>query len=120
MSSTTYPVKIGLSKHCCWLCEKFIDAFQALYKTEKKFLVSGFQGKIHSGWLLPPGTPPSIRTSMEDLLESELDEIRAEIKAQRRSDSQPIEDVVEEMALGSADYLEKIEAPDLLGEESTR
>lgn len=116
MSSTAYPVKIGLSKHCCWLCEKFIEAFQALYKIEKKFLVSGFQGKIHSGWLLPPGTPPSIRTSMEELLESELDEIRAELKAQRRSDSWP----TEEVAFGSAEYLEMIEAPDLLGEEPTQ
>ena len=79
LSSTANPVKIGLSKHCCWLCERYIEAFQALYKTEKKFLVSGFQGKIHSGWLLPLGTPPSIRTSMEDLVESELDESWAEL-----------------------------------------
>lgn len=102
MANPVYPVTIGLSKHCCWLCEKFIEAFQARHKAEKKFFVSGFQGKIHPGWLLPPGTPPAIRTGMEELLADELDEIRAEIEAQRGSDSWPSERV----PLESVQYLE--------------
>lgn len=91
MTSTTVPVKIGVSKYCCWLCESYIAAFQALYAKKKKFFVPGFQGKIHSGWLLPPGTPSAIEASMQALLEDALDEIRAEVEAQRRSDSWPAE-----------------------------
>ena len=35
--------------------------------------------------------PTAIQTSMEEVLEHELDEIRAEVEAQRRSDSWPAE-----------------------------
>lgn len=36
ITSSVYCVKIGISKHCCWLCEKYIEAFQALYKKRKR------------------------------------------------------------------------------------
>ncbi|MCJ1262386.1 hypothetical protein MMC22_002256 [Lobaria immixta] len=114
ITSNVYCVKIGISKHCCWLCEKYIEAFHALYKKEKKFLVAGFQGKIHAGWSLPPGTPPPIQISMEKLLEHELDEIRAEVKAQRRSDSWPAE-VSQEVLYEKEDYIEVIKALENLG-----
>lgn len=104
ITSNVYCVKIGISKHCCWLCEKYIDAFQSLYKTEKKFLVAGFQGKIHAGWSLPPETPPVIRTSTEELLKHELNEIRAAVEAQQRSDSCPAE-VSTEMLIGEPRYI---------------
>lgn len=87
MENPVYPVPLGLSKHCCWLCEKFIKAFQALHKPEKKFFVSdGFQGKIHSGWSLPPNTPAEVQTSIEELFENKLDEIREELEGRRHSD----------------------------------
>lgn len=76
MGSPVYPVTIGLSKHCYRLCQKFIKAFQARHN--KEFFVSGFQGTIQSGWLLPPRTSAEIQT---DLLEDELDELRATIEA---------------------------------------
>lgn len=89
MANTAHFVKIGVSKHCCWLCEKYIEFFQNLYKQEKKVLVAGFQGKIHSGWLLPPGTPTAVEDSIQKLLKEEMNEIRAEVEARRRGDSWP-------------------------------
>lgn len=45
ITSSVYCVKIGISKHCCWLCEKYIEAFQALYKKEKEIPSGRFSGK---------------------------------------------------------------------------
>ena len=53
-------------------------------KKKKKFRVAGFQGKIHAGWSLPPESPPTIQTSMEDLLKHELVKIRVEVSEEKR------------------------------------
>ena len=81
--------KIGVSKHCCWLSEKHITFFRNLHKQDKQFLVASLQGNIHSGWLLPPGTPNAVENSMQQSLKEEMNEIRAEVEARRRSDSGP-------------------------------
>lgn len=93
MTSSVNFIKIGVSKHCCWLCEQYMNAFQELNKNQRRTIVSGFQGKIHSGWLLPPGTPLTIQLGVQEVLEKEVNEIRAKIRAKRRSDSFPAEDV---------------------------
>lgn len=64
-----------------------MDFFKTKFRGEKKIFVSGFQGKIHSGWMLPPGTQSEIGNYVQNLLEEELNEIRAEIKAYSRGDS---------------------------------
>lgn len=104
-STTSNCVKIGISKHCCWLCEKYIEAFRDKHKNEKKILVSGFQGKIHTGWLFPPRTPSDIRNNMEQLLEDGINEIRARVQGQRRSDSWPAEEVFDEVLAQIRDFI---------------
>lgn len=49
------------------------------------------QGKIHAGWRMPPDTPPGIEFHMQQLVELEIEELRASIIARRRSDSFPNE-----------------------------
>ncbi len=52
---TLAPIKIGVSKRICWLCEQYLD-----FLSESKgarILISEYQGKIHSGWRVPGCTP---------------------------------------------------------------
>ena len=51
--------------------------------------MASFQGNIHSEWLLPPGTPTAVDNRMQQALKEEMDDIPAEVEAQRRSDSWP-------------------------------
>jgi OTT_1508-like deaminase len=80
-------IEIGVSKHCCWLCEEYLKFLsQAVPRT--KFLVSGYQGKIHSRWHPPSWLTEPIRR-MADLLSSEIAEILGKIIRTNRSDSYP-------------------------------
>src|SRR4051794_26147459 len=43
-------IEIGISKYSCWLCEKYIEFLVQSNNTLVRFIVAGYQGKIHSGW----------------------------------------------------------------------
>jgi hypothetical protein len=78
-------IEIGISKYSCWLCERFMEC---LAKTESvQFVVSGFQGKMQSGWKLPPDPPYAQDTiCMAELVTHETDEILEAVDRKRRSD----------------------------------
>jgi OTT_1508-like deaminase len=91
--------EIGVSKHCCWLCQKYLeflvepgDSF--VLSPTSKFLVSGYQGKIHSGWH-PPPWPTRLIGRMVGLLNSEIGEILESVIRTNRSDSFPRSPVFE-------------------------
>jgi hypothetical protein len=79
-------VEIGISKHSCWLCQKYLEFLSAW---NFKFIIGGYQGKIHAGWKPPPDGPDDAHRSMIGLLKEEMDEILANAKPRRRSDSFP-------------------------------
>lgn len=54
------------------------------------------------GWRMPPNTPSAIEFNMRQLVELEIEELRASIIARRRSDSFPNE--LEDEILDEADY----------------
>ncbi|KAI9768215.1 MAG: hypothetical protein M1840_005045 [Geoglossum simile] len=53
-----------------------------------KFVVSGFQGKIHAGWR-PPSSPAEVVGRVTGLVAREMDEILGNIQRTNRSDSCP-------------------------------
>ena len=64
--------------------ERFMEC---LAKTESvQFVVSGFQGKMQSGWK-PPPDPPYAQDIMAELVTHETDEILEAVDRKRRSDS---------------------------------
>jgi OTT_1508-like deaminase len=81
--------EIGISKHSCWLCQNYLEFLSAAWRS--RFIIAGYQGKIHSGWKPPPGGPPGVLSSMDELLRQETDEILESVKRKRRSDSYPRE-----------------------------
>ncbi|KAI9766957.1 MAG: hypothetical protein M1839_004665 [Geoglossum umbratile] len=85
--------EIGVSKHCCWLCEKYLSVLvepddSSILAPSSSFIVSGYQGKIHSGWH-PPHWPPRAFNRMIGLVEGEIEEILGSITRTNRSDSFP-------------------------------
>ena len=59
---TLAPIKIGVSRRICWLCEQYLD-----FLSESKgaqILISKYQGKIHSGWRVPGCTPEDVKIKM--------------------------------------------------------
>lgn len=83
-------VEIGVSKGLCWLCQKFVKYLNASGLIH--VVVSQNHGKIHAGWKTPPDTPSEIESRMQRLVEQEIEELRAMIISQRRSDSFPEEE----------------------------
>ena len=81
-------VEIGISKHSCWLCQKYLEFLSAW---RLWFVIAGFQGKIHPGWRPPPSGPPNTLSRMVGLLRQEMDEILESVNRKRRSDSYPRE-----------------------------
>lgn len=88
------PIEIGVSKHCCYLCEKFIKKLNA--SREQKLLVSGLQGKTQTGWRFPPETPLDLQKAIMDRVRKEVDELRYFAESKYRSDSFPTGDSEDE------------------------
>jgi OTT_1508-like deaminase len=82
-------VKIGASKHTCWFCQKYLEFLERDLTPKTKFIVSGYQGKIHAGWK-PPAGPSSALGDIVRLLKQEVDEILGTVRRRRRSDSFPM------------------------------
>jgi len=83
-------VEIGISKHSCWLCEKYLEFLMQSSGFDKlRLVVTGYQGKIHSGWMAPPNGPINALCSMACLIRGELDEISENVEREIRSDSFP-------------------------------
>ncbi|MCJ1467438.1 hypothetical protein MMC07_006063 [Pseudocyphellaria aurata] len=116
IARTAHTVKIGVSKHYCWLCEKYIEFFQSHCKPEKKVLVAGFQGKIPSGWRLPPDTPALVKECIQGLLKDEMEEIRADVADLARSDSWAAKGELvpwsSEIQMEIDSYLDAVEIPE--------
>jgi len=83
-------VKIGISKQACWLCQWYLEFLERNSNPAVKFIVSGFQGKIHAGWK-PPAGPSSALGDIVRLVKQETDEILRSVQKRRRSDSFPIQ-----------------------------
>ena len=87
---TSTPIKIGVSKRICWLCEKYLKFLS--HSQNVRILVSEYQGKIHAGWRIPEYTPEDVKTKMHILVHEQVTEIRESIINRRKSDSFPPED----------------------------
>ena len=82
-------IEIGVSKRLCWLCQKFVKYLNVAGLIQ--VFMSEYQGKIHAGWRMPPGTPSGIEFQMRKVVELEIEELRTRIVSHRRSDSFPDE-----------------------------
>ena len=82
-------IEIGVSKGLCCLCQKFVKYLNVAGLIQ--VFVSQNQGKIHAGWRMPPDTPSGIEFQMRNLVEREIEELRASTINHRRSDSFPDE-----------------------------
>jgi OTT_1508-like deaminase len=85
--------EIGISKRSCWLCQRYLEFLvepdSDLAPTQpSRFIVSGYQGKIHSGWQ-PPVGPEKAARRMVGLITHEMDEILEGMARTNRSDSFP-------------------------------
>ena len=87
---TITPIKIGVSKDICWLCEQYLEFLS--HNQKVRLLVSQYQGKIHAGWRIPKNTPESVEKKVHLLVHDEVTEIRESIVNRRKSDSLPSED----------------------------
>ena len=104
------PFEIGVSKRCCWLCQKYLEFLvepgdSSVLAPTSKFLVSGYQGKIHSGWH-PPPWPTRPIGRMVGLLNSEIGEILGSIIRTNRSDSFPRSPVFESREISVKDMVD--------------
>jgi len=84
--------EIGVSKHSCWFCEKYLEYFvqsSSGFHLKMKVLMTGYQGKLHPGWKLPANGPLNAAIKMNDLLRREMDEILKRVEQERMSDSGP-------------------------------
>jgi hypothetical protein len=59
------------------------------FSTKMKVVVTGYQGKMHSGWTCPPLGPLDAQLKMVNLVKHEMDEILESVVRRRRSDSFP-------------------------------
>ena len=83
-------VEIGVSKLSCWLCEKYMEfLMQSSGFNGLKLVVTGYQDKIHAGWMPPPNGPINALCSIANLVRGELDEVSANVERELRSDSFP-------------------------------
>ena len=87
---TITPIKIGVSKSICWLCEQYLEFLS--HNQTVRLLVSQYQSKIHAGWRIPKNTPESVKKKVHLLVHDEVTEIRERIVNRRKSDSFPSED----------------------------
>ena len=86
---TSTPIKIGVSKRICWLCEKYLKFLS--HSQNVRILISEYQGKINAGWQIPEYTPQDVKTKMHILVHEQVKEIRESIINWRKSDSSPPE-----------------------------
>lgn len=87
---TITPIKIGVSKGICWLCEQYLEFLS--HNQKVRLLVSQYQGKIHAGWRIPKNTPEPVKKKVHLLVHDEVTEIRESIVNRRKSDLFPSED----------------------------
>ena len=83
-------VEIGISKLSCWFCEKYLEFLvqsRSGFRKKMKFVVTGYQGKIHPGWICPPLGPLDAIFKMTGLVRHEVDEVLERVMLERRSDS---------------------------------
>ena len=88
--SSLTPIKIGVSKRICWLCEQYLDLLS--HNQNVRVFVSEYQGKIHAGWRIPENTPEDVKKKVHFLVHEEVTEIRENIINRRKSDSFPLGD----------------------------
>ena len=88
-------IEIGISKYSCWLCEKYLELLvqdESGCTPDMKIAVSGYQGKIQSGWTIPSNGPFYARCRMGAVLGNEVDAILENVERGYRSDSNPMSD----------------------------
>ena len=83
-------VDIGISKHSCWFCQKYLE-FVLQSTWGMRFVVTGYQEEIQAGWVPPLHGSPSAHNNIVGLLKHEMDEILESVERKRRSDSFPRE-----------------------------
>lgn len=68
------PIEIGVSKECCYFCGAFIGEINKNRK--QRLLVSGMEGKVHSGWRFLPETPLHFQAAIVKLVTKEVDGLK--------------------------------------------
>ena len=99
-SSKPKTIEIGVSKRLCWLSQQYVGMLNV---TGLRVHVSGYNGKIQAGWRMPPKTPSAIELDMRNLVERELEELRATIIACRTSQLF-LDELREELIAGGLDF----------------
>ena len=111
--------EIGISKHSCWLCEVFLRCLES--KSGHKFVVSGYQGKVHAGWHYPIEAGEAIRHLLLETLLKELGELRGMADPRRRSDSFPVSGPeADEEQFGSEEEMTKEEIDERLASTAAK
>ena len=87
MSGVPANIEIGVSKACCWLCERYLQ-FLAVGK-DTQFIVGKNQVKVHSGWSILRGTPHSVEIDVRRLVGRKILETRESVIQRCKSDSYP-------------------------------
>lgn len=81
-------ILFGAFKEICWLCQCYLEIFCQI--KEVRILVSGYKGKIHAGWDIPPDAPDELERHMRQLVHNGLMLVRREIMEQREDPCQQI------------------------------
>ena len=78
MTGKQHFMKMGTSKGCCWICEKFINTISQPNR-EKRVVVEmshNNQGKIHAGWGMPDKTPNDVAEKIRNAVTGSLLDIQ--------------------------------------------
>lgn len=112
-------IEIGISKHSCWLCEVFLRCLES--KSGHKFVVTGYQGKVHAGWHYPIKVGEDIRNLLLKILLKELGELRGMADPRQRSDSFPVSSPeADEERFGSEEEMTKEEIDERLASTAAK
>lgn len=91
--NTAIPIKIGVSKSTCWLCEQYLEFLS--HNQNVRLLVSQSHGKFHAGWQIPKNTPEAVKRKVHLLVHEEVRKIRKSIIYRREYASYLLEQLHE-------------------------
>ena len=81
---TVEPLKIGVSKDCCWPCMEFLKEYS---KESGGISVSGTHGKTYQNWVFPLDTSHNLYQRMEEMARLKFKSWLFSLNRERISDS---------------------------------
>jgi hypothetical protein len=83
------PIKVGVSKRTCRLCQRFLLTLRTPDGSEPRILLRSFSGKCPSGWRVPPQAPAFMAADMLSYIREEVEYIITKVANWEGSDSEP-------------------------------